>query len=166
MVLRISILFFVSVFLSESSLYLQNKRAADKVFKGLWKETGFRVLPTKPVDNFHGQLFEIFDTENNRLAYTIFDEALGKVANFTYLVVFTTDGNILQAAVLKYRENYGGEIASKRFLKQFIGKRAGQGMEYPSNIDGISGATISVQSITAGIKRNSKELSGYLINKE
>jgi Na+-transporting NADH:ubiquinone oxidoreductase subunit NqrC len=54
---------------------------------------------------------------------------------------------------LIYRENYGGEIGSKRWLKQFIG------MTEPKNyVDGISGATISVNSMKYSINKLIKSL--------
>ena len=64
--------------------------------------------------------------------------------------------------MLLYKENYGGEIASKRFLKQFEGKSAGLNMEYNQDIDGISGATISVQAISRAVKENSTTFSNLL----
>ena len=47
-----------------------------------------------------------------------------------------------------YREDYGGEIGSKRWLKQFIGKTQNDELRYGDNIAAISGATISVQVMT------------------
>mgnify|MGYP000338701809 FL=1 len=46
-----------------------------------------------------------------------------------------------------YREEYGGEIGSTRWLRQFIGKTIQDNLEYKNNIDAISGATISVRSM-------------------
>ena len=54
--------------------------------------------------------------------------------------------------MLVYREEYGGEIGSKRWLKQFVGTAAsGKKLEYNEDIIPISGATISVQSMTRAI---------------
>ena len=47
-----------------------------------------------------------------------------------------------------YREEYGGEIGSRRWLKQFIGKTQNDQFRYGDNIDAIAGATISVRSMT------------------
>jgi len=54
--------------------------------------------------------------------------------------------------VLVYRSTYGGEIMSRSWLKQFIGKTKGESMEMNKDIDGISGATLSAPSITQGVK--------------
>ena len=50
-----------------------------------------------------------------------------------------------------YREDYGGEIGSKRWLSQFISKNRDSILGYEEEITKISGATISVKSMTASI---------------
>ena len=87
---------------------------------------------------------------------------MSKVDTFNYLIIFKTDGKIEKVSVLLYKENYGGEIASKRFLRQFEGKSNGLNLEYNQDIDGISGATISVQAITRDIRENSITFSKLL----
>ena len=53
--------------------------------------------------------------------------------------------------MLIYREDYGAEIGSKRWLKQFIGKKNGEDLKYERDIIAISGATISAYSMTIAI---------------
>ena len=67
---------------------------------------------------------------------------------FDYLVLLDKDLVVLKTKILVYREDYGGEIGSKRWLKQFIGKTQNDELKYGDNIVGISGATISVQVMT------------------
>ncbi|MCB0261140.1 MAG: FMN-binding protein, partial [Calditrichaeota bacterium] len=50
--------------------------------------------------------------------------------------------------VLIYRENYGGEIDYPAFRKQFRGKQRPQELVLGRSIQNISGATISVRSMT------------------
>ena len=76
-----------------------------------------------------------------------------KFDNFDFMVLLDADNKIKVVRVLIYRENYGGEIGSKRWLKQFIG------MTEPKNyVDAISGATISVNSMKYSIKKLIKSL--------
>ncbi|GLU44127.1 FMN-binding protein [Allomuricauda sp. NBRC 101325] len=82
------------------------------------------------------------------LGYAFFDQAPSKTAKFDYLVVFDAHLKVINTKVLVYREEYGGEIGSKRWLKQFLGKTGGNRVSVTSNIDVISGATISVNSMT------------------
>ena len=57
----------------------------------------------------------------------------------------------MKIEVLKYRENYGAEICSKRWLKKFINISTNSYTEYNQKIDAISGATISVNSIKTDV---------------
>ncbi len=85
------------------------------------------------------------------MGYVFFDKAPSKTAEFDYLVLFDTNLRIVRSRVLIYREEYGGEIGSNRWLRQFVGKSGNDRVNYETNIDGISGATISVRSMTIAI---------------
>lgn len=92
-------------------------------------------------------LFKI-ESEDSFLGYAYISKAFGKVDYFDYLVLLDKDLIVLKTKILVYREDYGGEIGSKRWLKQFIGKTHNDELRYGENIAGISGATISVRVMT------------------
>jgi hypothetical protein len=92
-------------------------------------------------------LFKI-ESEDSFLGYAYVSKAFGKVDYFDYLVLLDKDLIVLKTKILVYREDYGGEIGSKRWLKQFIGKSQYDELRYGDNIAGISGATISVRVMT------------------
>ncbi|WP_299888846.1 FMN-binding protein [uncultured Lacinutrix sp.] len=107
-------------------------------------ETITKELPSKfGSDNF----FEI-KSENKNIGYAYIAKAPSKTAKFDYLVLLDKQLIVKKAKVLIYREEYGGEIGSKRWLKQFIGKTENDELRYNDNIIAISGATISVRSMT------------------
>ena len=66
---------------------------------------------------------------------------------FDYLIILGLDLKIIDSKVLVYRENWGGEIGSKRWLKQFKYKGKDDRLKYMQDISAISGATISVKSM-------------------
>ena len=68
-----------------------------------------------------------------------------------FLLLFDLNYKIKKVKVLIYRENYGGEISSKRWLSQFLKSDQNDSFVYGDNISAISGATISVKSITSSI---------------
>jgi Na+-translocating ferredoxin:NAD+ oxidoreductase RnfG subunit len=70
---------------------------------------------------------------------------------FDYIVIFDDNLTIQSIKILVYREDYGGEIGSKRWLSQFKGKGLIERFKYRKNIAAISGATISVNSITDAV---------------
>ena len=86
-----------------------------------------------------------------KLGYMVVTQAKSRSDVFEYMIVFDLDKKIKAVDVLTYREEYGGEIGSKRFLKQFIGKSSETPIRINKEINGISGATISCNSITNSI---------------
>ena len=84
---------------------------------------------------------------DNILGYFVFAKAPSKFHEFDYYIIFDNNGLIMKVQVLQYRENYGAEICSKRWLKKFINASSSNFTKYNQRIDGISGATISVNSI-------------------
>jgi Na+-translocating ferredoxin:NAD+ oxidoreductase RnfG subunit len=71
----------------------------------------------------------------------------------TFLVIYDTSGKILNSQVIKYREPYGGEIANKKWNNQFVGRSEISDYVVGDEVDGISGATISVYSMTKGVMK-------------
>ena len=91
--------------------------------------------------------------EDSLMGYVYLGKAPSKTANFDYMVILNQELEVLQTKVLIYREEYGGEIGSKRWLKQFIGLSGKDRVDYKTNIDGIAGATISVRSMTISMDK-------------
>jgi len=95
----------------------------------------------------------------------ILDNVLGKSLPITYLTCFNMDGQLINAHIVKYREDYGYEVGNRRWLNQFLGLDVSSDYKVGKNIDGISGATISVNSVTRGINR-SAIIVEYLLTKK
>ena len=91
-----------------------------------------------------------------------FDQAPSKFHKFEYYILFNNKGELLKIEVLNYNENYGTEICSKRWLKQFQNINTSSFLTYNNSIDGISGATLSVQSISVYSWRVTQKLKTYL----
>ncbi|MCH7524353.1 MAG: FMN-binding protein [Bacteroidetes bacterium] len=108
-----------------------------------------KSLPT----SFRAKSLYKIKTEDDFLGYAYISKAASKTDEFDYLVLFDKDLIIVKSKVLIYREDYGGEIGSKRWLKQFIGKTKNDELVYGDNIAAISGATISVKSMTLAINK-------------
>jgi len=90
---------------------------------------------------------------NRLLGYFIVDYVIGKHLVIDYAVGLSPDGRVKQVEILEYRESYGGEIANRDWLVQFVGKTSRDPVELDSDIRNISGATLSSQHVTEGIKR-------------
>ncbi len=108
------------------------------------------ILSSLPAKFGEFNLFEI-KSEENRIGYAYVGKAPSKTDQFDYLILFDINFIIVKSKVLIYREDYGGEIGSKRWLKQFIGKNQNDNLKLHQNIVAISGATISVKSMTIAV---------------
>ena len=97
------------------------------------------------------------------LAYL--DNVKGKSQPITYAVFFNRQGKVQGSHIIKYREPIGGEVSNQYWLNQFFGKSWESGYKIGSDIDGISGATISVNAVTRGIHRSTFIIEYLLIQK-
>jgi Na+-translocating ferredoxin:NAD+ oxidoreductase RnfG subunit len=87
------------------------------------------------------------------LGYAIIVEEIGKHRPITFVVGVRPDGSVNDVAVVAYREAYGGEVRSKRFLTQYQGKNAQSGLQTYSDIQNIAGATLSVDAANRAVKK-------------
>ena len=91
--------------------------------------------------------FSVIKQNDVVLGYYVVAQAPSKFHQFDYYIIFNSEAEILKIEILQYRENYGAEICSKNWLANFIKISTNTYPEYNRRIDGISGATISVNSI-------------------
>ncbi len=85
--------------------------------------------------------------------YAILDNVKGKSMPITFLTIFNHTGNVYTSSIIKYREAYGGEVAGESWLNQFTNYTDTSNYKVGKAISGISGATISVHSVSKGIKK-------------
>lgn len=81
------------------------------------------------------------------------DAVVGKHDLITYAVALTRDGAVRAVEILEYREAYGGEVRSAGFRRQFVGRRSSDPVTVGRDIANISGATLSCQHVTDGVRR-------------
>lgn len=75
---------------------------------------------------------------------------IGRSYPITFMVVINPDGTVKDVEVMVYREPHGWEVRFDSFLSQFFGQSAQSPFD---NIHNITGATLSVRSMTRGIKK-------------
>ncbi|WP_141402396.1 FMN-binding protein [Sediminicola luteus] len=117
-----------------------------------WEQSTIAVtIPMEsPLDFSNDRLFAI-KKDGNLVGYGYLGEANSMKRTFDYLVLFNPDLSVRKSKVLIYREEHGRQIGSQRWLKQFIGLTPGTSLTYGSDIDAISGATISAKSMTVAM---------------
>lgn len=87
------------------------------------------------------------------LGFVVVDEVIGKFELITYAVGIGLDGAVKQVEVLSYRESHGHEIRLPAWRKQFVGKTNASPIHVGEDIANISGATLSCNHVSEGIKR-------------
>ena len=155
--------FFCFVFIS-SLLTAQSPRVLKKATKLIEKtydvndlQLEYNEFQTKSVV---GNFYKVFDS-GQLLGFAFIGTAPSKTDTFEYLVIFDQSFIIKKVNVLVYREDYGGEIGSNRWLKQFVGKARSAELVVGNNIAAISGATISVYSMTNTVNKLLNEMKQF-----
>jgi Na+-transporting NADH:ubiquinone oxidoreductase subunit NqrC len=87
------------------------------------------------------------------LGHIVLDDVVGKFELISYAVALNLDASIKQIEILSYRESHGFEIKSPAWRKQFVGKTAQSGLAVGDGIANISGATLSCNHVTDGVRR-------------
>ncbi len=105
--------------------------------------------------HFYSDVVYVFkiSKSDSVLSVGFLDNVYGKSMPITFLVLFDQNEKILSTNIIKYREPYGGGVKIKSWNNQFKGKNSKSNYKIGEDIDGISGATISVRSLTKGIKK-------------
>lgn len=99
--------------------------------------------------------FECFIGETNGKidGWALIQNTIGKHKPMTYMVGINQQGEATNVEVLVYRESRGSEVRTKRFNYQYEGKNLHDPIRINRDIINISGATMSVRSMSAGVKR-------------
>jgi len=104
---------------------------------------------------FYGDFVYVWKVyqSGNHTATAILDNVIGKSLPITFLVLINEKGEIIGSEIVRYREPYGGAVQEKSWLRQFTGRNDNSSFEVGRDINTISGATISVNSVSTGIKK-------------
>ena len=104
---------------------------------------------------FPEEVFEVYigETGTQVDGYALVQNTIGKHKPMTYMVGVDAHGHVSNVELLVYREARGSEVRTKRFNVQYEGKTASDPVRLNKDIINITGATMSVRSMTAGIKR-------------
>ena len=85
------------------------------------------------------------------LGWAVVLEEIGKHRPITSIVGVRPDGKVQDVAVMVYREAYGGEVGSRRFLQQYPGSSPSDALG--SKIRNVAGATLSVAAMNRTVAK-------------
>jgi FMN-binding domain len=150
--------------LSMAEVYLTEEEAlqlmfpkSDRIKKDLLRVSADKkiVIEERIGWKFPENDFEVFIGETGEKidGYALIQNTIGKHKPMTYMVGVDSTGHVLNVELLVFREARGSEVRTKRFNVQYEGKTVLDPVRLNKDIINISGATMSVRSMTAGIKR-------------
>lgn len=90
---------------------------------------------------------------DNKNYHAFLDHVMGKTNPISYLVVVGDDFRVVHIEILQYRNHRGHEVKEQSWLKQFYGKKTNDNFKVGDDVQGISGATISSNALTNGVKK-------------
>ena len=150
-------------------VYQTEEAFLNEVFKGevpASRNITLRSKLRKPIEKILGHPFAGFRIkywkDKTQTAWIL--EEIGKVEYITFGISIK-NGEVLYANVLQFKESRGWEIRYPAFTDQYIGARLIKNNKLTKNIDGISGATLSLWAMTKIVKIALK-LDEYIQNEE
>ncbi|HET7583595.1 MAG TPA: FMN-binding protein [Gemmatimonadaceae bacterium] len=142
---------------------------ADQALKEIFPEAARTVPEERPLSDSVRQALQqrlgrpilerelratrVYDTTGAFRGYAVVTEEIGKYRPITFMVGITPALAVRDVTVMVYRESRGGDVKRERFLSQYRGKTARDPVALNRDIINISGATISVRSMNAGVRR-------------
>ncbi len=150
--------------LGQEDLYLTPEEAAKLMFPDSERiETQTIVLTPEQKATVEERIgwqfpensFECFVGRSNGKVdgWAMIQHTIGKHKPMTYMVGVDPDGEVINVEVLVYRESRGSEVRTTRFNYQYEGKTLYDPIRINRDVINISGATMSVRSMSAGVKR-------------
>jgi len=130
-------------------LSLFTTKLESRAEKHLTKYYQHEIILSEGQSFYDGTMYQMLNNSD----FVYIGKSRSRFEAFDYMILFDENKTIKLVRVLVYRENYGGEIGSRRWLKQWIGISKPKHM-----VDAISGATISVNSLKYSINNLLKQL--------
>lgn len=86
------------------------------------------------------------------LGYVFVDDVIGKENLITYAVGIDAGGTLRNLEIMSYRESHGGEIRNPAWRAQFDHRSSLAQLRFGVDIKNISGATLSSEHVTQGVR--------------
>jgi len=146
------LLFVVTTTVSARGVYQTSEEFLNDVFKQavpqsdvVWLKGEVRDKIKQILGHNYSGLRIRYWQQDNRSAWIL--EEIGKEEPITFGIV-VNQARVEQVKVLAYRESRGWEVRHPAFTQQFSDAKL-ENNELDRNIDGITGATLSVRAMTA-----------------
>jgi RnfABCDGE-type electron transport complex D subunit len=109
------------------------------------------------IEDINGtRYYTVRDGEGNLTGAAFVGEQRGFNGSIRYLIALDDQYAVQDLIILEHKEDpgLGARITQPAFLQQFVGLGPESKFEFGTDIDGLSGATISSRAVTTGIRRS------------
>jgi Na+-transporting NADH:ubiquinone oxidoreductase subunit NqrC len=164
----ITSILIASCFCSSSAFavdYLSAEQARKQLFPMAtqWQEKTVRLnadqlqavakLAGLPARSAAWTLSHALDDKGKYLGSVVVDHVTGKFELISYAVGIDAKSTLIGIEILSYRESHGSEIRLPAWRRQFAGKTLAQPIKVDEDIAVVSGATLSCNHVTDGVRR-------------
>ena len=154
----LAILLFVAPAASAATTYWTTPAVLKHFFKSSERVRSIEVLGSElaaaGITATKGKYLVYVGVSGERVdGFAVVDDEKGQHMPITFGFLFDVDGKLKDTEVMTYREPYGDEIRDRRFLAQLVGKTRESALKPGVDVDGVTGATISVRSTTIAARR-------------
>jgi len=145
--------------MAHAETYLTEDQAAAILFPGIKLEPRIMDLSPDDVKAIEKASSEKVPTPHVRTWWgpnreaLIVDVVLGKHEYITYAVGISSGGKVQGIEIMDYRETFGYQVRGAGWRKQFVGKTSHDPVHLDRDIQNISGATLSSNHVTNGVRR-------------
>lgn len=163
------VLIFNPLTASKSVISEKIMNKAEKQVKKLFKqdiEFVFFAPPTNTDEISNSNFYYLKDVHNKHIGIAVITYANGcliggcsienknqnRYEKFYILSVYNPQKDLILVHILDYPGEHGFEISTKWWLKQFLGS-SDKAFQYRQNIDALSGATVSSQTVVNEINK-------------
>ena len=147
----------IAVYLTEEQALKKAFPDADTLWSEVWTPTPIerRRIERRLGWRLEEPNFTIFQAtkDGQHRGYAVVANQIGLYKPITFIVKVKSDHRVGGVWVMVYRESRGGQVKRQRFLTQYKNKDVDHHIRLNRDIIGISGATLSVRALNAGVKR-------------
>jgi len=111
------------------------------------------IIPSEYYKVKTDTVFRLNQKDGALMGYLVLSSAMGRFEEFDFMIVYNADLTMTDLKILVYRSEFGYQVSSRGWLKQFLDNPVETQYTYGQNIDAISGATLSGKSLTANVNR-------------
>jgi hypothetical protein len=143
---------YLSIDAAQKAVY-PDADAFQEIVMQLSPEQQTAILARAGVQPPHGVIRVWRATRNGILLGHVFvDEVIGRQSLITYALGIDAGGNLLNLEIMAYRESHGSEIRNPSWRGQFAHRNDLDQLRFRTDIKNISGATLSSEHVTQGVR--------------